>query len=82
MKVALVFWGLPRSIKYTLSSIKTNIFNILEKYDILYHTYAHFFTIDGKYTNIRTNENIDDYDNEQYKLLEYYKLKLDSQEEI
>ena len=42
--VALAFFGLTRSLKYTLESIERNIFDVLtdsgHTFDILLHTYA------------------------------------------
>ena len=34
MKIALAFWGLTRSLKYTIESINEKILNILKKHNI------------------------------------------------
>ena len=43
MKVCICFFGLTRSLRYTIDSINKNILKILEdnniKYDIYLHTY-------------------------------------------
>ena len=36
MKIALCFWGLTRSLKYTIDSIKNNILEILDSRNIEY----------------------------------------------
>ena len=36
MKIALCFWGLTRSLKYTIDSIKNNILEILDSHNIEY----------------------------------------------
>ena len=67
-KVALCFWGITRSLKYTISSLQKNIFKILDDECISYHIYLHTYIVDGEYSNIRTNEK-GFLDNEEYKLL-------------
>ena len=83
MKIAIGFFGITRSLKYTINYIKENIFNIFKlnniEYDIFIHTY--FLT---NYKNIRTKENINDekIDNKEYKLLNADYIEIDNQEEI
>jgi len=81
MKVAFAFFGISRSLKYTIDSIKTNVFSIFTlnniEYDIFFHTYKL-----NNYTNVRTKEKTDNYDNEDYKLLNANYLKIDDQDEI
>ena len=36
MKIAILFWGLTRSLKYTIKSIKINVFNVLQENNIDY----------------------------------------------
>jgi hypothetical protein len=79
MKVAIAFWGLPRSVKYTINSIQTNIFDVLTRENIEYDIYIHAYILNGKYQNVRTKENCEQIDNEQYKLLNPKYLKLDDQ---
>ena len=51
MKVALAFWGLTRSLKYTIDSINTKILNILKKHNIEYKIFMHTWTINSTYNN-------------------------------
>lgn len=77
MKIAIGFFGITRSLKYTINSIKVNLLDVLNDnkidYDICLHTYNVNFR---NFTNIRTGEGcganiLDDnsIDNEEYKLL-------------
>lgn len=68
MSIALLFWGLARSLKYTLPSIQKNVFDVLKEnsysFDIFFHTYS----VESVYTNNRANEHIK-LDNKEYMLL-------------
>jgi hypothetical protein len=83
MKIAIGFFGITRSLKYTIDSIKNNIFNILIKNNIEYDVYMHTYNLTN-YKNIRTKENIndEDIDNEEYKLLQPDFVEIDIQEDI
>lgn len=76
-KVAICFWGLTRSLKYTIETIKKNIFEPLTKAGITYDIYLHTYHIDGKYSNPWAGENNEILDNEEYKLLkpDYFKVE-------
>lgn len=54
--VALCFWGLTRSLRYTLPSIQEQIFKPLEADNITYHVYLHTYAINTTYTNERSGE--------------------------
>jgi hypothetical protein len=69
MKVALAFWGLTRSLKYTIASINTKIINILKKHNIDYKIFMHTWTVNSAYSNTRAKEKNIYFDNEEYKLL-------------
>ena len=43
MKVALCFWGLTRSLKYTIYSIQKYILNVLKIHNIEYKIFLHTF---------------------------------------
>jgi hypothetical protein len=59
MKIALCFWGITRSLKYTIDSIKEKIFNILKSNNIEYTIFMHTYRLNS-YKNTRTCENIQD----------------------
>ena len=68
MKVCICFFGLTRSLKYTIDSINDNLFNILKPNNIQYDIYLH--TYDLKIlTNNRSNELECKLDIDEYKLL-------------
>ena len=81
--IAIVFFGITRSLKYTIKSINENIFDILKSSDYNYDIFLHTYFLD-KYSNIRTGEKItkDKIDNSEYKLLNADYLKIDNQEII
>lgn len=82
MKVAILFFGLTRSLKYTIDSIKEKVFNVLTKHNIEYDTYLHTYSIKGKYVNKRARESIDSVDNEEYKILQADYVEIDDQDEV
>jgi hypothetical protein len=69
MKVCICFYGIvQRSLKYTIESIETNIFNVLKDNDIEYDIYLH--TYNSNFSNsTRSHENNIPIDVEDYKLL-------------
>jgi len=83
MKVAIGFYGITRSLKYTIQSIHENIFNILKLHNINYDIYIHTYYL-SNYKNIRTTERINDsdIDNKEYKLLNADYVEIDNQEII
>ena len=81
MKIALCFFGITRSLKYTKESIQEKIFNIFKKNNIDYDIFLHTYILDN-YENIRTQEKCNNMDNEEYKLLKPTYLQVDDQNEI
>jgi hypothetical protein len=83
MKVAVGFFGITRSLKYTIESINKRIFDILKKNDITYDVFVHTYHVTD-YKNIRTGEVIrdEDIDNEEYKLLNADFTEIDNQNQI
>ena len=81
MKIAFAFFGITRSLQYTIDSIQKNIFAVLKgagvEYDIFMHTYRL-----SSYKNSRTGEKLDTINNEEYKLLEPNYLEIHDQDEL
>jgi hypothetical protein len=75
--MAILFWGLTRSLKDVYKSLKTNIFDVLNDHDIEYDIFIHTYILPNSYTNPYVNTKITNYDNESYKLLnpKYYILE-------
>ena len=84
MKLAIGFFGITRSLKYTIESINKNIFDVFKSNNIEYDIFIHSYLL-SSYKNNRTGEQIDDIskiDNEEYKLLNPKYMKQDNQDEI
>jgi hypothetical protein len=64
LKCAIIFYGLSRSLNKTIHSFKKNIFDILDKNNIQYDIYIHTYKINGKYKNIWSGEETENYHNE------------------
>jgi len=81
MKIGLAFFGITRSLKYTIKYIKLNILDILTRNNIEYDIFIHTYKLNS-YKNIRTNEFINNIDNDEYKLLNAKYIQIDDQDEI
>ena len=82
MKIALGFWGITRSLKYTIHSIRQFIIEPLRNRNIEVVIYMHTFSINSEYNNIRTGEMNIQLDNEEYKLLNPQYIHIDEQDVI
>jgi hypothetical protein len=82
MKIALGFWGLTRSLKYTHASIQENILDVLKNNNIEYTIFMHTYCVDGLYSNPRAGEKNITLDNDEHKLLNADKIHIDNQDEI
>jgi len=70
VKVAICFFGLTRSLKFTLPSIQKYLFDPLRNHGIKYDTYLHTYKIKKPYSNPRAGERNIILDANEYKLLE------------
>lgn len=82
MRIALAFWGLTRSLKYTVDSIKKNILNELERHGIEYCIFMHTYRFEGPYSNPRTHERQIHLNFEEYQLLNPDVVTIDDQDEV
>ena len=80
--VVLCFWGLSRSLTFTLPSIHEYIFNPLKKNNIKYSVYLHTYALNRPYTNIHGNEMDIMLNNDDYKLLKPDRLIIENQDYI
>ena len=81
-KVAIGFYGITRSLKYTIDSIKTNIFDVFTKNNMDYDVFLHTYFLNN-YSNKRAKETITtNIDNNEYKLLNPKYFNQDDQDEI
>lgn len=81
MKIAIGFFGITRSLKYTIKSIEKNILNVFRVNNIDYDIFLHTYNL-SNYTNVRTQENVKFVDNEEYKLLKAKYVQIDVQDKI
>lgn len=85
MKIALVFYGLTRSLTYTQNSIHKNIINVFKNNNIDYDIYMHTYNLNS-YENKRARETKDDflkyYDKNEYKFLKPNYFIIDNQDKI
>ena len=70
VRVAICFFGLTRSLQYTLPSIQKYLFDPLKNHGIKYDTYLHTYKMKKPYTNPRAGERSIILDADEYKLLE------------
>lgn len=80
--VALVFWGLTRSLKHTYDSIQHKILDVLKTNNIQYTIFMHTYKVDTPFTCKRSQEFNCKLDNNEYKLLNPDYVKIDNQDEI
>jgi len=82
MKIALAFWGLTRSLKYTIDSINTKIINKFKENGIQYKIFMHTWFIHSLYNNSRGKEHGIILDNTEYKLLNPDYIELHDQDDF
>lgn len=82
MKIALCFWGLTRSLKHTIHSIKKHILTIFKNYNIEYKIFMHTYKFDSRYINPRAQEYDINLDFDEYKLLNPDYVEIDDQDEV
>jgi len=68
-KVAIIFFGLTRSLGETVDSIKNNLFAPLHDNGMSYDIFVHTYRIFGEYQNIWAREHTTNYINEDVKAL-------------
>jgi len=73
-KVAVLFFGLTRSLRKIYTNLKENIFDELTKNNLDYDIFIHTYSLENPYINPWSGEQIYDYDNLAYEVLnpKYY----------
>ena len=82
MKIALVFWGLTRSLSKTYPNIKEKILDYLKNCKIEYKIFLHTYYFEGTHSDRRTGEINITLDFNEYKILNPDYYKIDNQDEI
>ena len=67
--VAILFFGLTRTLGKIIDSLKTNLFTPLDENLIHYDIFIHTYKIFGPYNNMWSGENTDNYNNEDVETL-------------
>jgi hypothetical protein len=68
-KVAILFFGLSRSVKDVYPSLKENLFDVLTENNIEYDNFVHTYSLPNPYQDPITKKIIYNYDNDAYKVL-------------
>jgi len=68
-KVAILFFGLTRTLRKTYDNIKENIFDELTNNGLEFDTFIHTYHLNNPYINPYTRETMYNYDNTSYQLL-------------
>ena len=82
MKIALGFWGITRSLKYTIDSFEDKIIRILKENNISYAIFMHTYKVNNHKYNPRSNESSTSMDINEYKLLNPLQIEIDDEDEI
>lgn len=81
-KIALAFWGISRSLKYTIGSIQDKVIDVLKTNQITYHVFMHTYKINKHKDNPLSEEINVDYDNNDYKLLNPHFIEIEDEDEV
>tara|TARA_Y100000389_G_scaffold185142_1_gene204254 strand:+ start:1696 stop:2487 length:792 start_codon:yes stop_codon:yes gene_type:complete len=81
-KVALCFFGITRSLGYTIGSIEKYVISQLKEYGFQVEIYLHTYSLSKPYVNKRANEKCELLNNDEYKLLKPDFFQIDQQELI
>jgi len=68
-KIAILFFGLTRSLHKTIQSLHDNLFNVLRDNSYEYDTFIHTYKIQGEYNNQWAHESTKNYINEDVEAL-------------
>jgi len=68
-KVAILFYGLTRSLRNIYGNLKTNLFDQLTKNQHSYDVFLHTYTLENPYINPWSGEKVHNYDNTAYTIL-------------
>jgi hypothetical protein len=80
-RVAIIFFGLTRSLRNVYENLKENIFNEVTNNGYEYDIFIHTYSLENPYINPWSGERVENYDNEAYKILnpKYYIIEKQSE---
>jgi hypothetical protein len=82
MQVAIIFWGLTRSLKLTYPNLRRHIFDVLTRAGIQFDVFMHTYYFAGSYNNVWTGETNVQLDFDEYKILQPKYLIREDQDEV
>ena len=78
-RVAVLFFGLTRSLRNIHNNLKENLFNELTNNGYVYDTFIHTYSLENPYINNWSGEIVSNYDNTAYEILNS-KYSIDNKE--
>lgn len=81
-KVAILFFGLTRSLSTTIESIKQHVFHVLRNAGIEYDIFIHTYKIRGEYHNEWSREHTSEYHNEDVESILHPKYALYDDQDV
>ena len=81
-KVAVLYFGLARSLKSVIPSLERGIYSVLRANNIEYDNFVHTFSLPNPYIDPMNKSVIKDYDNDSYKLLNPRDFIIEDQNEV
>lgn len=81
-KVAILFYGLTRSLRSIYDNIKEKIFDQLTTNNYSYDVFLHTYTLENPYINQWSGEIVNDYDNTSYTILNPRECIVEPQSEV
>ena len=81
-KVAILFFGLTRSLRNIYDNLKKNIFDELTKNGYEYDIFIHTYHLENPYINPWSKEKIFDYDNTAYTILNPKNYIIENQNKV
>jgi len=82
MKIAIGFWGITRSLKYTIHSFEERILRVLKENNINYAIFMHTYKVNSHANNPLSNESSTTMDINEYKLLNPLQIEIDDEDEV
>jgi hypothetical protein len=82
MSCAIIFWGITRSLSFTIDTINKKILDILRKNNINYDIFMHTYLIDYEYNNPRADEKNVKLNEKEYELLNCKSVIVENQKQV
>lgn len=81
-RIAILFFGLTRSLRKIYSNLQTNLFDELTKHNYEYDIFIHTYKLTNPYINKWSGENVSNYDNDAYKILNPKEYIIENQDMV